>query len=148
MFDIRPFNRRNSDLFERFARNFDEVFIENYFPTSDGKLNSLRTDIIENKDAYFVEAHLSGFSNEDIQIEVEGNQFTIRAKRQECAELKEEYDKIAGQEGHFDELVHQFYISNVDQDKVEASFEDGVLKIKFPKIKVDNSGPTKRIKIQ
>lgn len=148
MFDLKPFNRKHEDLFERFAKTFDEVFDQNLFPTLDGNFKSLRTDIQEGKDAYLVQADLPGFSKEDIEIEVENNQLTIRAKREDNKETTDENNKVIRQERHFGEFVRSFYVDNIDQDRVEAKLEDGVLNITLPKVKPDDEGPTKRIRIK
>lgn len=148
MFDLRPFNRKREDLFEKFAKTFDEVFDQNLFPTFDGKLKSLRTDIQEGKDAYLVQADLPGFAKDDIEIELENNQLTIRAKREENKETKDKKNKTIRQERHFGEFVRSFYVDNIDEEKVEATLEDGVLNIKLPKIKKDDEEPSKRINIK
>lgn len=147
MFHLRPFSRRNDDFYDKFTQLVDEMFNQDFLPSLNGKFNSLRTDITETKDAYLVEADLPGFSKENIQIELENNQLTIRAKRDEKTEMKDENDKIIRQERHFGEFVRSFYIDNVDQDQVEAKLEDGVLKIKLPKVNPDDRGPVKRIDI-
>lgn len=147
MFHLRPFNRKNSDIYDRFTQMFDEMFDNDFLPSLNSKFNSLRTDITETKDAYLVEADLPGFSKENIQIELENNQLTIRAKRDEQTEEKDENDKVIRKERHFGEFVRSFYIDNVDQDKIEAKLENGVLKLTLPKINPDNEGPKKRIDI-
>lgn len=147
MFHLRPYDRRNGDIYDRFTQMFDELFNNDFLPSLNSKFNSLRTDITETKDAYLVEADLPGFSKENIQIELENNQLTIRAKRNEQTEMKDENGKIIRQERHFGEFVRSFYIENVNQDKVEAKLENGVLKLKLPKINPDNKGPIKRIDI-
>lgn len=147
MFHLRPFGSRNMDFYDKFSQMFDEMFNQDFLPSLNGKFNSLRTDITETKDAYLVEADLPGFSKDDIQIELENNQLTIRAKREESTEMKDDNDKVIRQERHFGEFVRSFYIDNVDQDKVEARLDNGVLKLKLPKIDPDNQGPIKRINI-
>lgn len=147
MFQLRPFNRRNVDAFDKFSQFFDEMFNQDFLPSLNGKLSSLRTDITETKDAYLVEADLPGFTKENIQIEMNNNQLTIRAKRDDQTETKDENDKIIRQERHFGEFVRSFYVDNVDQDRIEAKLENGVLKITLPKQEPDEKEPAKRIDI-
>ena len=148
MFDLRPFNRRNEDLFERFRKAFDDVFNQDFLPTLSEDFKSLRTDITESKDAYVVQADLPGFSQDDIQIDIENNQLTIRAKRDDTMEERDEDNRIIRKERHFGEFVRSFYIDNVDQEKIEATLDNGVLKIILPKITPDDNGPSKRIQIK
>lgn len=148
VFDLRPFRRRNEDLFERFTKAFDDAFNQDFLPTLGNEFKSLRTDITESNDAYLVQADLPGFSKDDIQIDIENNRLTIRAKREDKTEERDDEDRIIRKERHFGEFVRSFYVDNIDQNRVEAKLEDGVLKITLPKLKPDDNGPTRRINIQ
>jgi HSP20 family protein len=148
MFALRTFRRKNEDVFERMLSTFNELFDQiDEFPALNGNLKSLRTDIKENKDAYVVEADLPGFSKDDITIEVENNQLTIRAKREEEQEAKDSVNRIIRRERHFGEFVRQFYVDNIDENRIEAELKDGVLKIILPK-RTEGNGPRKHIKIK
>lgn len=148
MFELRPFNRRRDDIMERFTKVFDDVFNQDFFPSVSRDYQSLRTDITESNDAYFVEADLPGFSKDDIRIEIENNQLTIRAKREDEKEERDKDDRIIRKERHFGEFVRSFYVENIDQDRVDATLENGVLKITLPKLKPDKDGPAKWVEIK
>ncbi len=148
MFELRPFNRRRDDIMERFTKVFDDVFNQDFFPSVSKDYQSLRTDITESNDAYLVEADLPGFSKDDIQIEIENNQLTIRAKREDEKEERDKDDRFIRKERHFGEFVRSFYVENIDQDKVDATLKDGVLQITLPKLKPDKDGSAKRIEIK
>lgn len=147
MFDLRPFNRRNEDLFERFRKAFDDMFNQDFLPTLGEDFKSLRTDITENKDVYIVQADLPGFSKDDIQIDIENNQLTIRAKRDDMTEERDKDNHVIRKERHFGEFVRSFYVDNIDHDRIEATLDNGVLKITLPKITPDDNGNSKRIQI-
>lgn len=146
MFDLRPYTHRSQNMMEHFSKVFDDIFNRDFLPFSHD-FQSLRTDITESKDAYIVQADLPGFSKNDIQIDIENNQLTIRAKRDEEIEERDEADRVIRQERHFGEFVRSFYVKNIDQDNVEANLEHGVLKVKLPKSKPDDSGSAKQIEI-
>lgn len=148
MFELRPFNRRRDDIMERFTKVFDDVFNQDFFPSVSRDYQSLRTDITESNDAYFVEADLPGFSKDDIRIEIENNQLTIRAKREDEKEERDKDDRIIRKERHFGEFVRSFYVENIDQDRVDATLENGVLKITLPKLKPDKDGAARWIEIK
>lgn len=147
MFDLRPYSNRSQNMMEQFSKAFEDMFNRDFLPSGKNDFQSLRTDITESKDAYVVQADLPGFSKNDIQINLENNQFTIRAKRDDQMEERDENDRVIRQERHFGEFVRSFYVENIDQDKVEASLEDGVLKVKLPKANPDDSGLAKQIEI-
>lgn len=148
MFELKPFSRRSEDLMERFSKLFDDGFYQDFVPSLQKDLKSLRTDITESNDAYYVEADLPGFEKNNIEIEIENNQLTIRAKREDGKEERDEEDRIIRKERHFGEFARSFYIENIDEKKVDAILEDGVLKITLPKLKPDNNSKARRIKIK
>lgn len=148
MFDLRPFRKNNEDIFERFRKAFDDMFSQDFLPTLGDDFKSLRMDITESKDAYNVQVDLPGFSKDDIQIDIENNHLTIRAKRNDATEVRDDENRIIRKERHFGEFVRSFYVDNVDQDKIEASLQDGVLKITLPKITPDDDSSSRRIQIK
>ncbi|MFC5559773.1 Hsp20/alpha crystallin family protein [Ureibacillus thermophilus] len=148
MFDLRPFRRRNEDLFERFKKVFDDVFENDFLPDLGQDFKSLRTDITETKDAYIVQADLPGFNKDDVQIDIENNYLTIRAKRDDQTEERDENDRIIRKERHFGEFYRSFYIHDVDQDRIEAELENGVLKITLPKLQPGDDSSSRRIQIK
>lgn len=142
-----PFRRRNEDLFEHMLKSFNEVFDPNNLTPLTGHFNSFRTDIMEKENAYYVEAELPGFEKEDITIELDHNQLTIKAKRNQLEETKDEDNKMIRQERHYGEFVRQFYVDNIIEDQIKAKLENGLLKIEIPK-KHQHKPSQKRIEIQ
>ena len=51
-------------------------------------MQPFRTDIREEDGKYLVEAELPGIAKEDIDIQVQGNELVIRAKRNEVIEQR------------------------------------------------------------
>lgn len=148
MFDLMPFRKRNEDLFERFRKAFEDVFNDDFLPDLGSNFKSFRTDITETKDAYIVQADLPGFNKEDIQIDISNNYLTIRAKRDDRTEERDENDRVIRRERHFGEFYRSFYINDVDQDKIEAELINGVLKITLPKITPNDDSSSRRIQIK
>lgn len=147
MFALRPFRRRREDVFDRMLSTFNDFFEQmDDWPALADNMKSLRTDITENKDAYVVKVDLPGFSKDDISIEVDNNQLTIRARREEEQETKDSQNRIIRRERHFGEFVRQFYVDNIDEDRIEATLKDGVLTIILPK-RNDRNGTRKQIRI-
>jgi len=99
----------------------------------------------ETEDNYLVEADLPGVKKENINIEFHNGNLTISAKRDETVEDKKE--NYVRRERHYGEFKRSLYIKNVDENKINASFNDGVLRVTLPKLE---KGPDsrKRINIQ
>lgn len=94
-------------------------------------MNQTNVDVKEDEKQYTVEADLPGIKKEDISLEYENNYLTISAKRNNVKEDKT--SNYVKQERSYGEFKRIFYIDNVDENSVDASFQDGVLKISMPK---------------
>jgi HSP20 family protein len=89
-------------------------------------------DILETPEAYEVRAELPGIPKEDVHITVENNILTIKGERKfEKDETKENYHRIERAYGAF---ARSFTLATrVDQERVEARFDNGVLTVAVPK---------------
>lgn len=89
-------------------------------------------NIWEDAESVYVEAELPGQEHKDVELYVTGvNQFTIKGERKE--NLPENGVAIRQERriGRFSRVVT--LPVDVDQDKVEACLENGVLRLKIPK---------------
>lgn len=104
----------------------------------------LAADLYEDGDNLVAEMHLPGLEAENIEVEVEDNHLRVSGKREEVQEKKEKnhYTKEI-RRGSFERVIPLPDL--VLQDKVEAHYEDGVLKVVMPKRAPE---PDKRVKVQ
>jgi len=107
-------------------RDFSPLFFQGeteFFPTFDVK---------EKKDAYIFKGDLPGMKEDDIEISLSGNRLSICGKREE--EAKEEGDQYYAHERTYGSFMRTFTLpEDVDADKCQAEFKDGVLKVVVPK---------------
>jgi HSP20 family protein len=90
-------------------------------------------DVFEKEDKFVVKAELPGMKEEDIDISVTGGTLTIRGERKTESEVKEEdYYCCERSYGSFSRSIA--VPSNVDAQKIEAIYEDGMLEVSLPKI--------------
>ena len=89
-------------------------------------------DIIENDSAYLVTAELPGVRKEDIQITLEDGVLRIAGERkQEQTEKARKFHRIERSYGAF---TRSFSLpKNIDAEKIEARFRDGVLAVAVAK---------------
>ncbi|MFL0250124.1 heat shock protein Hsp18 [Clostridium neuense] len=134
MFGMVPYRKyngniqRNEDYFNKFFQSF---FSDDTFEPVIFKNNNFNVDVKEDENQYTVEADLPGIKKEDITLEYQNNYLTISAKRNNATEDKtSSYVKKERSHGEF---KRTFYIDNVDENSVNASFKDGVLNISIPK---------------
>ncbi|NMM62060.1 Hsp20/alpha crystallin family protein [Clostridium sp. P21] len=136
MFDMVPFKRNNSlskrgdDIFDSFFNNFfaDDMFYPSTISTFG---NGFKVDLKEDDTNYMIEADLPGIKKENIDISINNNYLTISAKRQDDIENKSE--NYVRRERRYGEFKRSFYIDNVEENTIDASFTDGVLKVVLPK---------------
>ncbi|WP_234118341.1 heat shock protein Hsp18 [Clostridium hydrogenum] len=147
MFEMIP-NRGNSNHIQGnnnyFNALFDRFFTDAPLLPGMAKSNNFRVDVKEKDDEYLLEADLPGIKRDDISIDYNNNYLTVSAKRDNVVE-----DNSSGyvtRERNYGEFKRSFYIDNVKDDSIDASFKNGVLKIKLPKTEQDNN-PRKRIDI-
>jgi len=89
-------------------------------------------DITERNDAYLVEADLPGTSAEDVEITLQDGLLTIQGERQQMPDADEE--KVYRAERRYGTFRRSITLPrHVQADKIEASAQDGVLRVLIPK---------------
>ncbi|MCS7204265.1 MAG: Hsp20/alpha crystallin family protein [Leptospiraceae bacterium] len=89
-------------------------------------------DIYENNNEYILFAEMPGVNEDDVDITIEKNILTIHAKVNFTA--PEGYRLFYSEYGIGD-YKRSFELGNeIDQDKIEATIKNGVLKLVLPKI--------------
>jgi HSP20 family protein len=97
-------------------------------------------DISERTDAYLVTVELPGVKLDDLEITLEDGLLTIQGERQVTSESsKEQFHRVERSSGAFRRSIT--LPAHVMADAVEASMEDGVLRILVPK--ADEAKPTR-----
>ena len=123
--ELDTFRREMDSLFERFmgGRPFTRRLREEWLPS---------VDISETKNDLVVKAELPGLDPKDIDVSITGNVLTIKGEKKEEKEEKDE-------QRHYMERYHgsfqrSFQLpAEVKSDKIDASFDKGVLKVTLPK---------------
>jgi HSP20 family molecular chaperone IbpA len=92
-----------------------------------------RVDIYETNDAIVMTADMPGVGPESVDITLEQGVLTINGYVEE--ERPEDYTLTYAEYGTGD-YVRRFTLSNqIDQDAIEATVKDGVLRLYLPKVK-------------
>ena len=91
-------------------------------------------DMYEKEDSFIVRAELPGVNKEDVDISMSGDTLTIKGERKAPADVKaEEYECCEVCYGSFSRSITM--PAAVDSDKIEATYENGILEIRLPKMK-------------
>jgi HSP20 family protein len=89
-------------------------------------------DIKENTDGYKVVMELPGLSKDDVQISLEDGMLIVKGEKK--SEQEEKEGDCTYYERRFGKFERMFRVnSEIKQEKVDASFKDGVLTIELPK---------------
>ena len=141
MFDMTPFKKDSFNRKDDFLTPLLNNLFDNDFFNAMSNRGNFRADLKETNDSYLVVADLPGVKKGDIDIEFQNDNLVITAKREEATEdNKESYVR---RERHYGEFRRSFYIENVDEDKIKAKFEEGVLRIHLPKLTKDDENKRK-----
>lgn len=85
-----------------------------------------RVDIVKEEGQYVLSAELPGFSEENVDIKVEGNLLTITAEKQE--EVREGENRFLVRERSSSSVQRSFVLpKDVDSEQIEGAFKNGVL---------------------
>lgn len=137
MANLIPRNNDLMDMGDRFFDNFFSGFMGN---------DHFQVDIKEKDDNYEVKADLPGFTKDNLNVTYDDNILTIEADRKDTVEDKDEEGNFLRRERSSSSYRRQFMIKGVDEDKINASFKDGVLNLTLPKA-ADQSDHGKQIDI-
>ena len=90
-------------------------------------------DVSESESAWLVRTDLPGVELADVEVSVTGNVLTIRGeKKSEREEKKEQRRYVERTYGSFSRSLR--LPADADAEHVDASFKDGVLTIRLPKV--------------
>ena len=144
MFELIPFDHhmRRISAFDPF-RAMDDM--ERSFFGDGDMTSAFRTDVSDTGDAYLLEAELPGFRKEDIHIDLEDDCLTISAEHSH--EENEEKPNFIKRERYYGSYSRSFDVSGIDQDRIEASYTDGILSLNLPKHE-ETVPPTRRLEIK
>jgi HSP20 family protein len=139
MFEILPWEARRE--IESLTKQMDRLW-GSFF----GKRNGVEPamDLTETKDSLIVKAELPGMDPKDVEITLSGNLLSIRGERKQEREEKEEICHLI--ERFYSSFVRSIKLPvEVEEDKIETSYKDGLLKLVLPK---SEKAKKKEIKIE
>lgn len=137
MFGLIPFDRRrnqmqnNEDRIYDMDRLFENFFNDAVFPSYYNRSGLMRVDIRETEDAFLLEAELPGIDKDQVNIDLENNRLSISVNQEDKADEKNE--RFVRHERRACSMTRSFAIDNIDEDKITAKMDNGVLKLSLPK---------------
>lgn len=112
-----------------FGNKYLENMFDEYLPS---KIDSMmRCDVYEKCGCFYIEMDLPGVKKEEISLEVRDNYLTVKVEKSDANNVDDR--NYLRKERVYGSYERSFSIENLDYEKVDASFENGILKITIPK---------------
>ena len=119
------------DLFDDWMRFPVERETRNY---TNRTADLMKTDIKDKDGNYELSIDLPGFNKEDMKIQLKEGYLTIQAARTDNRDEKDENGKYVRRERYTGRCSRSFFVGKtIQQEDVHAKYENGVLKVTFPK---------------
>lgn len=119
-----------------YNRGLLDPFFDTFFcaaPESQefGRL-AMKTDIKEEGENYVLEVELPGFDKKDIHVNLEEGYLTVEASVDTLG--KEDKKNVFVRRERFSgNAKRSYYVGDIPEDSIKASYRDGILFVSFPK---------------
>ena len=132
-FGLTPYKRRNTTLkpYSLVDSFLSDDFFRSFFSDSMIGSSRINIDVKDEKDKYVIEAELPGAKKEDIKIDIDNGILTLSTKF--GSEQSDEKDNYVYRERRCGSVCRSFSLENIDDEKINAKYQDGVLTIELPK---------------
>lgn len=146
MMDLR---RQMDQLFDDFAGTFGLPAFGFGFPAAgqpQSALADVRVEVSETEDSYEITAEVPGMAEDDIDIDLSSDILTIKGeKKAESGDTGKNYHVSERTYGQF---KRSFRLPDtVDRDRIDATFDRGVLKVHLPK-RTEAQAQTRKINVK
>ena len=102
--------------------------------TANRAADLMKTDIKEEDGNYELSIDLPGFNKEDMKIQLKEGYLTIQAARTDSKDEKDQNGRYVRRERYTGRCSRSFFVGkSIQQEDVRAKYENGVLKVTFPK---------------
>ncbi|HEX67628.1 Hsp20/alpha crystallin family protein [Candidatus Calescamantes bacterium] len=136
--------RRIQEEMERFFRDFSPL--RSTLFAERGRWHPF-TDIIRTRDGFLIRVEVAGLEDDDFEVVLEKGNLIIRGERRErMVEERVAYHQMEISYGPF-EVIIPLEI-DVDEERIKATYERGILEIYLPLRKAKKSTSTTRIKVK
>ena len=103
-------------------------------------------NIKENADEFFLEIAVPGMKKSDFNIDVDNKILSISSEREE--EHKEKEENYTRREFGYSSFKRTFTLpESIESDKINAKYNDGILRVHLPKREEAKEKPAKRINV-
>ena len=117
--DLMPRKFYLDDIFDDFISSRKEQY--------------MKCDIYEKCGNYHIEMDIPGFKKDEISVETKDGYLTITAEKKDEVNEDDKEKNYIRRERTYGKYQRSFYLGDLDEENIDASFENGMLKIEVPK---------------
>lgn len=146
--------KSNGSVLPSIPKLFDDFFTRDLFDWNANNFSSWGTtlpsvNIVESSDHFMVEMAAPGMKKDDFNIELSNDLLTISCEKEFKHELNED-ERYTRREFSYQTFQRRFQLPKnvVDDTKIHAKYEDGILRIMIPKREEAKTLPPRKIAIQ
>jgi HSP20 family protein len=131
---------------------FDRLFEGDLFDWSNRNFSVTNTtlpsvNIKENADEYKVEVAAPGFDKNDFKLQLDHDLLTISSEKKVETETKDD-ERFTKREFSYQSFSRSFTLpQTADGDRIQASYDNGILNVSIPKKEEAKPKPTRMIEI-
>jgi len=133
-------------------RSFRPFYMPNFFdddflPVLTNRTSSMpAVNIKEDEKNFFLDLAIPGMDKKDLKIDINEDVLTISSESNN--ETSEERDGYKKKEFNYSSFCRSFYIpDNVNRDKIEANYKDGILTVSLPKMEEEKKNLSRQVTI-
>lgn len=134
--------------FEEFFNDFGKGFFVRPIAFPAETELSMKIDVSEDDKSFTVKADIPGVKKEDIQVDIDGGQVSLRAearKQTDSEKQTKKDEKVVYSERSYGMVSRSFTLPvDVDAKDAKAEYKDGVLSLSLPK---KSNGSAKRVAV-
>jgi HSP20 family protein len=126
---------------------WSSLFDDDFFPVVSQRNTSMpAVNIREDEKNYTLELAVPGIDKKDLKIDINEDVITISSEHKE--EKEDTRDDFKRREFSYSSFCRSFYLpENVNKEKIEAKYKDGILTVELPKEKEEKARISRQINI-
>ena len=105
---------------------------------------TVKCDVFEKEGKIFVEMEAPGYTKDDISLSIDKGELSVTFEKENEKEENKKY--LHRERKSYSKVTRTFYLGDVSEDKIDASFKNGVLVVSAPKKKEIETKKTISIK--
>ena len=122
----------------------DDVFDDFFLTMKNNDFCSMKCDIYEKDNVYYLEMDIPGFDKNDVNIEIDDNDYlTIIAEKNNETNEEDKNKNYIRKERSYGKYQRTFYVGGIDKNQIDANFTNGILKVVMPKKQEEKSSKQK-----